>query len=85
MPFVLTLAEMAGVGAEKANICALFEVGVVEIKPLLLALNEYALMESLAPVQYRLPFQYAGDPQIPGLAPMISCTICGSVLVQAGV
>ncbi len=30
-------------------------------------------MGSLAPVQYRLPFQYAGDPQMPGLAPWISC------------
>ncbi len=42
-------------------------------------------MGSLAPVQYRLPFQYAGDPQMPGLAPWISSTICGSLLVQAGV
>ncbi len=40
MPLVLPLAEMAGVGAENAKIWALCEVWVVEIKPLLLALNE---------------------------------------------
>jgi hypothetical protein len=44
MPLLVPLAETTGEGAEKAKICALCEVGLVEISPLLLALKEYALM-----------------------------------------
>jgi hypothetical protein len=51
MPLLVPLEETVGVGAAKLKICALCEVGVVEISPLLFALNEYALILSLAPVQ----------------------------------
>ena len=90
MPAVLPLAETEGTGPEKLNACVLTEVGVVETRPLLPALNENALMGSASPVlslpppQYRLPFQYAGAPHMPEKTPVISCTICGSALVQAG-
>src|SRR5450755_2686574 len=74
IPFVVPLAEIDGVGAAYAKDCALCDVGEVEIRPLLLALSEYALIGKPAPAQYRLPFQYAGEPQMPLLAPTISCT-----------
>ncbi len=40
MAFELPLEEIAAVGAENGKSWALFDVGVVEISPLLLALNE---------------------------------------------
>ena len=67
------------------NVCVLFEVGDVEINPLLPALNEKASTLSLVLDQYTLPFQYAGTPQIPLVAPTISCQICGSLPLHAGI
>ena len=57
IPFVVPLAEIEGGDPGKPKICALCEVGDVEIKPLPPALKEKALMRSLVPAQYRLPFQ----------------------------
>ncbi len=63
MPLLVPFEETEGTGPEKLNECAATEVGEVEISPLPLALNEYALSGSAAPVvslppdQYRYPFQ----------------------------
>jgi hypothetical protein len=57
MPLVAPLAEIEGMGAEDSNDFAVFEVGVVEISPLPLALNENAYMLSGAPVSCDAPPQ----------------------------
>lgn len=58
-------------GAEKLKDLALWDVGLVDNRPLPPALNENALRVSGAPVtseappQYTLPFQYAAEPKTP--------------------
>src|SRR5450755_3307626 len=89
MPLLLPLAETVGEGAEKLKALEVTEVGEVEISPLLLALNENAFRlsgppPSLPPPQYTLPFQYAGVPQTPAVAPGISCPILGSLPLHGG-
>ena len=44
MPLEIPFAEMTGAAAENENICEVCETGEVESKPLLLALNDQALM-----------------------------------------
>ena len=43
MPLLFPLAEMTGAAVEKPNVWLLSDVGEVESRPLLLALNENAL------------------------------------------
>ena len=57
MASLVPLAEMEGVGAAYAKICADSDVGEVEIFPLPPELKLYACMVSLTPAQYRFPFQ----------------------------
>ena len=58
MPPVAPLAEMDGTGAEKPKVLGDFELGVVDSKPLLLALKEKAFRLSGAPVQSLAAPQY---------------------------